>query len=484
MKESAADTRAGKSRLSSLKKAYTEVVFPAAAFFSALFFTGYYLFGLMVPRVVLRILQKMYPAAVLCHFVMLPGVLLGKKRFGQLMLLVNLGWVVLSRCLLKDYAFGVESASQWAMAFCCFYACVWVLEEKKRDLLVRLVTAEVVAVLTLWAVVGILTVLYGHSLPKFWGIALKMEGPRRKRLIALSFYGMHRNKSASFFVCGAGLCLYQCFKSRKVLWKLCTAIFLPLAYCTVVLQHGRSNYLAFSILIALTAVTLPWDRLRWWGRPAGIVCEILAVGLCAAILFASFGKCSSGLSQLALRIQTSAAQTEATESAAPETVTEPASPPQESIQIKDNRDTLEDAKTLTGRVTVWKALLSSIREDPKIGLLGQSEEIMMERICEKSKMHVYHMHNILLQQLALAGVPGMLLYILWLLSLARDMAVYFFRRKDREARTMRVLSAALLGLLAYGVFEPLMSARFPLSSILFCLMAGLLSGASARAAAE
>jgi hypothetical protein len=74
----------------------------------------------------------------------------------------------------------------------------------------------------------------------------------------------------------------------------------------------------------------------------------------------------------------------------------------------------------------------------------------------------------------------MLLYILWLLSMARDMIICFFIRKDRESRAPKVLCAVLLGLLVYGVFEPLMSFKQPVSSMMFCLMAGLLAHISVR----
>ena len=150
------------------------------------------------------------------------------------------------------------------------------------------------------------------------------------------------------------------------------------------------------------------------------------------------------------------------------------------LQVTDNRNTLRDAKTLTGRVVIWKGLLRCIKEEPRIGLLGQREKTMMKTVRKCTCPTVAHLHNILFQQLGLAGFPGMLLYILWLLSMARDMIICFFFFLYRESRAPKVLCAVLLGLLVYGVFEPLMSFKQLVSSMMFCLMAGLLAHISVR----
>lgn len=474
-------TETESGRLSALKKVYTGMIFPGAAFVSALFFTGWYLGGLMVSQETLDRIRLLYRVAVACQFLMLPGILLGKRQFGQLMLLANLGWMVLSRWLLKDHVFLVESASHWGMVFCCFYACGRLLEQKKRELLVSLITIEVLSVLFVWAAVGLATALGGHSLPGFEAIRLKSENVANP-LVALTFYDTHRNKTAAFFVCGAGLCLYQCVKTRGLFWKLCAAVFLPLAYCTIALQHSRSNYLAFSVMTALIVVSLLWDRLRWSRKPALIAGELLAAGLCAVMIYASFSACNSGLSLLSQRIQAAESRPAAAEAAGTEA---PAAAREEApLQVTDNRDTLQDAKTLTGRVSIWKALLRCIGEKPRIGLLGQREKTMMKPVRALTTPWVAHMHNMLFQQLALAGVPGLLLYILWLLSMARDMVICFFVRKDPEARAPKVLCAVLLALLAYGMFEPIMSAKQPFSSMMFCLMAGLLAHSAVRETAQ
>ena len=480
MKAETTVIEAGSSRLSPLKRAYTGMIFPGAAFVSALFFTGYYLAGLMVSEEALERIRVLYMLAAACHIIMLPGILLGKRQFGQIMLAANLCWIILSRWLLKDHIFVIESASHWALVFCCFYACGWLLEPKKRELLVKLVTAEVLAVLFVWAAVGLVTALVGHSLPGFERICLKGEYVNNS-LVSLSFYDTHRNKTAAFFLCGAGLCLYQCVKNRGFFWKLCALLFLPLAYCIVALQHSRSNYLAFAVMLALTVISLLWDTLRWTDRPVGVIGEILAAGICAVLIYASFGLCSSGLSRLSQRIQTAEARptaaVEMTEEAAEATADSQESAP---LQVTDNRNTLRDAKTLTGRVVIWKGLLRCIKEEPRIGLLGQREKTMMKTVRKYTFPTVAHLHNILFQQLGLAGFPGMLLYILWLLSMARDMIICFFIRKDRESRAPKVLCAVLLGLLVYGVFEPLMSFKQLVSSMMFCLMAGLLAHISVR----
>lgn len=83
-----------------------------------------------------------------------------------------------------------------------------------------------------------------------------------------------------------------------------------------------------------------------------------------------------------------------------------------------------------------------------------------------------HMHNVLMQQLVIAGVPGVLLYAAFLLYLLWHAAESFRRRGGKDGTVRMILAGLLISLMAYGMLEPLLSPRTPVVTILFLLIAG------------
>ena len=145
--------------------------------------------------------------------------------------------------------------------------------------------------------------------------------------------------------------------------------------------------------------------------------------------------------------------------------------------INDSRSTLKDARTLTGRTQIWKALFQLIRLKPKIALWGRGFEPLIKPIRELvGRKSIQHMHNILFQQLLLAGFPGFLMYFFFLLSLAVRIVKCFFRMEGQGREESFALGAALTGVMIYGMFEPVMSTIQPIISVIFCLLAGCFVG--------
>ena len=303
--------------------------------------------------------------------------------------------------------------------------------------------------------------------------------------------------------------LYHCGKTNAFRWKGLTFLFLPLAFCAIAIQHSRSNYLAFALLLGLILVGSFTQLKRWPRGLAGNAAAICTLVLSVTVVFMSMGAVSDGMSALSqAKQETPPAETRAGgepdaeieapavfsgsgntpgDSPAPAVFSGSGNTPGDSpalTGLSDTRNTIADSLTLTGRTEIWMAGLLTIRENPSIALTGQPVESIMTRVNQILESittrgdqivdHPYtHMHNALMQQLMMSGVPGMVINCLFILSLLKKIVLdVCYRRKKKGV--MQPLAALLLALLVYGMFEPLLYKGVAVSSLLFCLSAGLL----------
>ena len=82
-----------------------------------------------------------------------------------------------------------------------------------------------------------------------------------------------------------------------------------------------------------------------------------------------------------------------------------------------------------------------------------------------------HTHNGLLQILANFGLPGLILFVLFLLPLLKKILCVYLGNAPMSAK---ILTLPLIGLLVYSVMEPMFSSLVGLASVLFMLIAGKL----------
>lgn len=458
---------------------WRERILPCATFFAILYEFTFAFARPMMPDALVLIFLAVRPAAFVCEGILLLGVVLSRERWRSFLLL-NVCWLLLTRCFLGDLGASAQSSVRWAILFVCFFHCFTFLSKKQKDLLFGLVTLELTFLLSLWAVLGIATAITGHTTAGVKGISFSAEGAE-PALVFISFFRIHRNLSATYFVCAAGMLLYHCRKTNAPFWKGLTILFLPLAVCAIAIQHSRSNYLAFAVLLGLMLVN-SFTQLRKWPRGrAGNAAAVCALVLSVALIFIGMGAVSDGISILSrgMRkmplVESASAETMSAEiqsaeiSADGEIEAENEAP----TELFDSRDTLADSWTLTERTDIWKAGLLTIREGPSIALIGLPAENVMTRVEEITDRKLRHMHNTLMQQLMTSGVPGMVIYCLFFLSLLKKIALDV-RHRWKKKGLMQPLEALLLALLVYGVFEPLLCESVRVSSLVFCLSAGLL----------
>lgn len=444
-----------------LVQAYMDHIFPAAAFYVALFFPMYFVYRQKVAAPT-RWGSLVYLCAIgyFCVALVLLGALFQRKSLPFRMLLWNLIWITVTRLLFGGLAvFRESNLVRWFAVFTAAFASIAYLRPKPRKLLLQLVTVEFSAVMAVWAVLGIATALVGHSVAGVSGIHMGFE----KNIVYIQYFYMHRNLSASFFICAIGLLLIQCAVCRKKWIWISAAVLVPLWYLSVALLHSRSCYLACAALLTMTLYAflrekLDWEK-RWIGKGLGL-CALL---VCVLLVYATFNLSSSGLMAATSGLRASAAA-ETAENAS-------AGAQEEAIlTVADERSTLRDATTLSSRVLIWKAGIAVVLENPRIALLGEPGGGSMALVRIKMNAAPVHMHNILFEQMLVSGIPGMLLCAVFLLALLWRMACCYLGRRRETA--LSVMAALLASLMIYGMFEPLFDVLLPAPSTLLCLAAG------------
>ena len=65
-----------------------------------------------------------------------------------------------------------------------------------------------------------------------------------------------------------------------------------------------------------------------------------------------------------------------------------------------------------------------------------------------------------------------MIIVVFLILLCRKIVICFFFEKGQKAKALNILSAVMLGLLVYGIFEPMLHQKIPFTSTFF-FVAGL-----------
>lgn len=430
-------------------------------------------------------------------------------RMGGWLLLSNALWVGLTRFLL-DVSFdeGIVTCSFYLLFFCGF-CCGGIISREQRRRILSTLTLGFCPVLLIWGLVGAYAVWTRQYIRNKWflwgGIGLIKES----QLVALRILFNHRNNSAFFYVIGIGLLLFQCRQSPKKRWRWMMAVCLPVFLLTLALQHSRSCWIAAGLCLSMNLGFLLQKRLhRLWTRTAAL---FLTAAFGTVIIFSCFNPLSNFFvtcSNLAQSTGTEDASLTQTEEAlpAPETASpaveaasnptpashsttashptptadqgsaEAEAPTEPPLTAEDVRDVLQDAKTLTLRTKIWAAVLPALEEDPSIALKGQQEKTMMNIINARLYYPVSHMHNMLLQQLMLSGVPSFLLYGIFTVWMGLRILVCLCTDCSADRKCLAALCAAAL---LYGMVEPLMSKYLPVSSLIIPLLFGCFSGETA-----
>lgn len=424
---------------------------------------------------------------------------------------LNFLWLLLTRFTLGELPARFFGVCWWGLVFCSFYSAGYHLGGRQRRSLFKAITLVNAVFFLILGLAGIWVASGGVISPEYAllkeNVQLTYEGANDALMYYITFLKNHRNTISPLFFLVMGM-LYCQFLSSKRRWKWALVIVLPALYGAIALMHCRSTYLITALCISLCLGILVYRKMRSRKLLAALFAAgAVSLAVCVA-LFSGFSSVSDLVFEMndqvtmestavpwipsnAEAIQAAQEKKAAEEQAASEAregseeavqsalpsadAAEGQGAEQNQAQGADPRSTLQDSLTLTSRTDIWATVIPAIEEQHLIALEGQQEGKMMAIIDRLSGLEPKsHMHHVLFQQLMICGIPGFLLYFIFLLSLF--LRVVKCCLDPEQPLQLQVLGILLLGVMIYGCFEPLLHWCTGYTSVLFLFLSGCFSG--------
>lgn len=459
-------------------------------------------------------------------------------RTGALLLAVYWIWLMVARLLVGGLSDALPNEITQAGALCAVFYLTRSLDAQGRGRLSGWFCGVLFPVLAVLSVLGFLVVL--NLVPKIRigdeYIFIALEPQSTGMLRSLSYFNLHRNASASWFMIALWLAVAQFLRTPKKWLRALLALFAAMMYMTMAMQHCRSIYVSFSVGVGLLTFLLTKDRLPIQKKAVKTLCILLLAAATTLVSYKGFGLCNTVAAQLArpatqetleaaqpaeeapqtaaLPEETAPAETEAetaeeapakteaetaaeaateapaeteAETTAEATTEAPAEIPPETpteepaaeVGVADNRNFFRDLLTFTSRTEIWAACLRVVLRRKKFLLLGQPLDMITMNMLYYGDMDrvVGHTHNALLQVLALSGIIGLILMLAFLfLQLRSALRIY----RGKQPLFQKIYPILLATLLIYSIGEPLFDVQF--TSLAFMLISGMLEASDGASA--
>ncbi|NLI55338.1 MAG: O-antigen ligase family protein [Clostridiales bacterium] len=332
----------------------------------------------------------------------------------------------------------------------------------------RILSAVTILLTAVTGIVALYLVLTGNSIdfrPAIEGV-LGMDDEGR-----LEFFN-HPNIAAS--ACGLSILLSIGWfaETKRTLVKVLLVPAALVCYLALALTDSRTGIIATALVAGYAVFLLcgakPWPK-------SGKLMKVLFYGLIALCVAAVFYVGTTGVKRAYnayAELRASAAAPVAAATAAPDAqATEtpgtaaaesaPAAPtPTESEAAFEQAASrsLSDASTFNGRTLIWKGAIQGLRDNPKILLTGTtpllSGEIMTSYLSVLEPMRNFH--NSFLAVLVGLGVPGFVLFTLFMAALwVLCVRLVVKHWGDTSNLSLKMLTAVVLFTTLYGLMEQL-----------------------------
>jgi len=303
----------------------------------------------------------------------------------------------------------------------------------------------------------------------------------------LSVFGCNPNTVSLWFFLGIFFLAYL-FCRSKWLWRIPIIIGALINYFALTLTYSRNSMLAFALCFALLTVLMALRLLRGRKPAVKALAAVLLICVFAPLSYLSFNLSSDVLALIS---------SEAVSQRAEVTVIEDAASPMSmhgfdfraaplsagSIEkgkgaaysaAQDSKPTFSDKRGLedSGRIPIYKSGILTLKKDP----------IRLIRGCAfGDKMDIAHtvlskpydsFHSSYLQLLVVTGIPGFLLALAFLLSVAMKAAALFFSEDSGADFSAKVLTLPLVGIVSYNALESAIFFDTSVRTLSFFLLAG------------
>lgn len=264
--------------------------------------------------------------------------------------------------------------------------------------------------------------------------------------------GVNQNIGAAIGVSMVLICMYMIASHGWIIKLIYSIVMLPHLYATL-LTNSRASFVALLVAFTVFAFMLVWDGTK----KSGTVKRILFAGVTAAATAAAIWMLRRGAFWLFDRVTHFSALVPESQSGG-------------SAVRPINVD--------ASRLRIWRASVGLMASGAREFLFGTPLSLIPSRLKE-FVMNMYgfgneyaHAHNIILQTGLAAGVPGMLLFLAFLIKILFPCIRTGIGKQPNHRQGAYMLPIAVLALLCLNMFEPFLLFYFSISACLFFLFCG------------
>ena len=270
----------------------------------------------------------------------------------------------------------------------------------------------------------------------------------------------HPNSVGMFSGLAALLSLYLALTTEKKPWcKGLLFLTLPVFYVCITMSASRTAMICLCVAGALMLFRYLWFRLQTRKLAVRLPAALLAALALSALLTVLSAPANAALQRISNRSADAAAQAAASSAAPVEEAPAYADSATAAAVEAIGEDTLildrsveAEGFSMSGRTTIWKKALDTVKATPLTLLFGISPAQVGPVIGPQLNIWTNLMHSSFVQILVSCGVVGLLLFLAFLVLLAVRCIRLFFRA-DTDALKAGYLPVLLVFLLLSAFLE-------------------------------
>ena len=356
-------------------------------------------------------------------------------------------WIFISRLLNGDFFLTQDGDMVLNIGLSCVMLAVCtLLKGRARQRFLGWISIAVCGFYSLLSVCGLYAVLFrkelynpltGGSLCGFWYTG---------GLARLQLLGKHANEVAVWFFLSFFLLMYLFFRHKSLLWRIPIVAAALMNYLNLCMTFSRSNRAAFSVCFSLLLVMVVLQRLSGAKRSRQLLAALAMLLLLLPLSYKSFDLTAEIVGKVSSEL------VDAEQKTASDT---PVAAEQKAANVEAAAADLggysdERGFSDSGRFAIYKTIVPTMRQEPLRLLRGCLCMDVMKIANPLLPTPVPHYHNTFLQVLCIAGLPGLLLTLLFCVLLAGKIIRLLFSAVPLEIKGLTIL---LIGLFIYNMLE-------------------------------
>ena len=356
-------------------------------------------------------------------------------------------WIFISRLLNGDFFLTQDGDMVLNIGLSCVMLAVCtLLKGRDRQRFLGWISIAVCGFYSLLSLCGLYAVLFrkelynpltGGSLCGFWYTG---------GLARLQLLGKHANEVAVWFFLSFFLLMYLFFRHKSLFWRIPIVAAALMNYLNLCMTFSRSNRVAFSVCFSLLLVMVVLQRLSGTKRRRQLLAALAMLLLLLPLSYMSFDLAAETVGKVSSEL------VDAKQKAAPDTPVVAEQPAADVEAAAADLGGYSDERGFSdsGRFAIYKTIVPTMRQEPVRLLRGCLSLDVMKIANTHLSTPFPHYHNTFLQVLCIAGLPGLLLTLLFCVLLAGKIIRLLFSPVPLEIKALTIL---LIGLFIYNMLE-------------------------------